>query len=123
MKTTPRTLVQTSAGMLVAAIFAAAAVAGPGPQYWQQMDSFRTDKAAKQKTEPRPAAAKCEGCKSTPIWVANDRAPAGKGAPSVRAGGSEHSCSRCAGNVATQSGKVKDGMTRAAPCTAMACCK
>jgi hypothetical protein len=106
----------------VSGIFAAAAIAGPGPQYWNRPATKPAPKPEAAKTEA-PVAAKCDGCKTTPIWVSNNREPAGKGVPGARVVGSTHSCARCTGTVAAQNGKVKDGMTHNAGCGPLLCCK
>jgi hypothetical protein len=121
MKT--RTLIRTSVGLFASGVFAAAVSAGPSPQYWHQMERIRAENAAKQKTDAPSKVVKCEGCNTNPIWTANDRTPAGKGAPGARVVGYTHSCARCTGAVVTEKGKAKDGMTRAAACEAMQCCK
>ena len=115
MKTT-RNLIRSSVGIIVSGFFAAAVFAGPGPQYWNRP-------AAKPLKSEAPTAAKCEGCKTTPIWGPSDRSPAGKGAPSARVIGTKHECARCAGAVASEHGKAKDSMTRDALCGSMLCCK
>src|SRR5688572_24929035 len=116
MKTTPN-LMRSVAGIIVSGFFAAAALAGPGPQFWNRPAA---------KPAPKPDAtttAKCEGCKTTPIWAPSDRSPAGKGAPSARVIGTKHECGRCAGTLTREHGKMKDGMTRDAACVPIGCCK
>jgi hypothetical protein len=119
MKT--RTLIRTSVGLFAGGLFAAATLAGPGPQYWQQMEKIRAENAVKRKAEP--SAVNCAGCKTTPIWSVNDRGPASKGAPGGRVVGSTHTCTGCTGSVVTENGKTKNGMTHAAACGSMQCCK
>ena len=122
---TYRNLIQISVGCAVSGIIAAVAFAGPGPQYWNRSAPTPKAKAeaeAVTKTEA-PVAGKCDGCKTTPIWVVSDRGPAGKGIPGARIVGSTHSCARCTGTLATQNGKVKDGMTHNAGCGPLLCCK
>ena len=129
MKMTPRILIPSSLGFLVSSMFAAALLAGPGPQYWIRPtapSAPKTEAAAKAGSAPKAemsAAAKCEGCKTTPIWVINDRGPAGKGVPGVRIVGSQHSCTRCVGTNVTEHGKVKSAMTPSAVCGPLLCCK
>ena len=118
-----RTLMRTSLGLFTSGLFAAAALAGPPPQFWNRpaaKPAAQVDAPAKVET---PAPAKCDGCERTPIWVSNDRSPAGKGAPAARVVGSKHSCSRCTGVTTAQNGKVKNNMTHAAGCAALLCCK
>jgi hypothetical protein len=95
-------------------LFAAAAFAGPGPQLGSRS-------AAKPAPKAEAPAAKCEGCKTTPIWAPGDRSPAGKGA-FVRVVGTKHECTRAAGIVASEPVKVKDRMTRDVGLS-VRCCK
>jgi hypothetical protein len=123
MKMSPRILVQSSVGFLVSGVLAAALVAGPGPQYWNRPAAASAPKSeAAQKVET-PAASKCEGCKTTPIWVVSDRGPAGKGVPGTRVVGSQHSCARCTGTNTVEHGKVKNAMIPNAMCGPLLCCK
>jgi hypothetical protein len=119
---TQRTLIRSTVGIFVSGILAAAALAGPGPQYWNRPATKPAPKSEAPKVEP-PVVAQCEGCKTTPIWVSSNRHPAGKGSPRARVVGSTHSCTYCTGTVAAQNGKVKDGMTHDAGCGALLCCK
>lgn len=118
-----RTLIQTSVACAVSGFFAAVAFAGPGPQYWNRPAPKPAPKVEGAPTTEAPVTGKCDGCKTTPIWVVSDRGPAGKGVPGARIVGSIHSCARCTGTVATQNGKVKDGMTHNAGCGPLLCCK
>jgi hypothetical protein len=63
-----------SLGLFISAVFASHAIAGPGPQYWQQQDKIRAENAAKAKApvaEPaKPAAAPthlCAGATVVPV--------------------------------------------------------
>lgn len=120
MKT--RTLIHTSIGIFATGVFAVAAFAGPGPQYWRQMEKARTENAAKEKANPPAANATCADCKTTPIWAPGDRGPAGKG-PLHRVIGTSHACAGCAGKIATENGKTKSDMTYRSDCAKLACCK
>jgi hypothetical protein len=129
MKMTLRMIVQSSVSLLVSSVFAAALLAGPGPQYWIRPTVASAPKAAaapKAGVAPKaevPVVAKCDGCKTTPLWVVSDRGPAGKGVPGTRVVGSQHSCTRCVGINATEHGKVKSVMTPSAACGPLLCCK
>lgn len=114
MKT--NTLLRTSMGILAGGFFAAVALAGPSPQYWNRP-------AAKPAVVKANEAAKCGGCQTTPIWTSTERAPAGKGAPAARITGYAHACNGCAGQIATNNGKTTTDMKHGAGCATMACCK
>lgn len=126
MKT--RSLIRTAAATLVSGFVAAATLAGPGPQYWQQTEKVRAEHVAKHKAEApaKPAqhpTNRCESCRTTPLWAANDRGPAGKGIPGTRVSGYSHSCSGCVGTNVTEYGKTKSEMKHAATCVTLGCCK
>lgn len=115
MKTTPSNWTRTSLGLLASIIMAGSALSGPSPQ-------FSTVPAAK--VQPKVAAkAKCDGCKTTPIWAPGDRSPAGKGAPAARVVGTKHECTYCAATVVREKGSVKDTMVHKAPCQDLLCCR
>jgi hypothetical protein len=120
MKT--QTLLRTLVGISASGLLAAAAFAGPGPQFWNRPAATSAPKPDAPKTEV-PATAKCDGCKTTPIWVFNDRGPAGKGTPAARVVGKKHECVRCTGALANESGKVKNNMAHNAVCGPLLCCK
>ena len=129
MKISPRILVQGSVTLLVSGALAAALMAGPGPQYWNRPtppSAPKAQAAPETRVAPKaalPVAAKCEGCKTTPIWVVSDRGPAGKGVPGTRVVGSQHSCTRCVGTNTVEHGKVKNTMIPNAVCGPLLCCK
>jgi hypothetical protein len=120
MKT--RTLIRLSVGIVASGLFVAAALAGPGPQYWAKSPAKPAEKPAPPKMDEHPTG-KCDGCKTTPIWVVSDRGPAGKGVPGARVTGYAHSCSGCGGKIAMENGKTKAEMKHSAGCTALVCCK
>ena len=119
MKT--RTLIRTSLGILAGGFFAAAALAGPGPQYWNKTALKPADKPAPVKMDEHPTG-KCDGCKTTPNWVVGDRGPAGKGV-GLRVAGYSHSCTGCVGKIVTENGKTKGDMKHAPGCATLICCK
>lgn len=120
MKT--RTLIRTSVGILASGLFAAAALAGPGPQYWNKSTPKPAEKPALVKMEEHPTG-KCDGCKTTRVWSINDRGPAGKGVPGARVSGNSHSCTGCMGKNAMENGKTKTDMKHSDGCAKLVCCK
>ena len=114
-------LFRTSVGIIASGLFVAAALAGPGPQFWNRPAPAPKSEAPAKPETPPPA--KCDGCKTTKIWEHTSTGPAGKGTTSARVVGSRHSCSRCAGTITSQSGKVNDTMTHATACAPLFCCK
>lgn len=119
---TSRTLIRTSVVIIASGLFAAGALAGPGPQYWNRPAAKSAPKSETAPKAEAPVAGKCDGCKTTPIWAAGDRSPAGKG-PYQQVIGKKHECGRCAGAVATERGTVKNTMTHNAGCGPLLCCK
>ncbi len=119
MKT--RTLIRTSFGIIASGLLAAAALAGPGPQYWNKTTSKPAEKPAPVKMDEHPTG-KCDGCKTTPIWVNGDRGPAGKGV-GLRVAGYSHSCKGCVGTLTTENGKTKADMKHAEGCAKLVCCR
>jgi len=117
-----RTLLGTSATIFASGLFTAAALASPGPQYWNRLAVKPAPKPEASTKAETPVAGKCDSCKTTPIWVAGDRSPAGKG-PFHQVIGKKHECGRCAGAVATARGAVKDTMKHNAGCGPLLCCK
>jgi hypothetical protein len=115
MKT--RTLTRTSFGIIASSLIAAAALAGPGPQYWNRPAAMKADTVKKD----GPVPAKCDGCKTAPIWVMGDKAPAGKGV-GLHVVGKKHECSRCTGAVVTENGRVKSDMKHNTACGPLLCC-
>jgi hypothetical protein len=116
-----RTLLRTSVAIIAGGLFAAAALAGPGPQYWNKTAPKPTEKPAPVKMDEHPSD-KCGGCKTSPIWVVGDRGPAGKGV-GLRVSGYSHSCTACSGALTTENGKAKSDMKHAAGCAKLVCCK
>ncbi len=89
--------------MIASSLFAALALAGPGPQYWNKTAPKPAEKAAPVKMDEHPTG-KCGGCKTSPTWAVGDRGPAGKGI-GVRVAGYSHSCTGCStGTMTTENG-------------------
>jgi hypothetical protein len=110
-------------GLLASSILGTAAIAGPGPQFWNR-PAAKSAQAAESASKSNPASpAKCDACKTSPIWGTNNREPAGKGAAGARLLGSRHECARCPGVVTMEKNQVNDRMTHNAACSQMLCCK
>ncbi len=112
-----RTLLRTSVAIIAGGFFAAAALAGPGPQYRNGTAS----KPAPFTMDEHPTS-QCGGCKTSPIRVVGDRGPAGKGV-GLRVSGYSHSCSGCSVTMTAENGKAKSDMKHAAGCAKLVCCK
>ena len=120
MKT--RTLIHASLGIVASGFFAAAMLAGPGPQYWNRPAPKPAEKPAAVAMNEHPTG-KCDSCKATPIVTVSDRGPAGKGIPGTRVTGYSHSCNGCVGRIAVETGQTKASMKHAAGCATLLCCK
>ncbi|MCX6955729.1 MAG: hypothetical protein NTV51_26595 [Verrucomicrobia bacterium] len=103
------------AAFLASLGFAAIALAGPGPQYW--------NRPAPSAPAAKPAPASCGGCATTTPSLSGDRGPNGRGAHDAAIAQSMHSCSLCSGAVTTTHSQTKDTMVRAAACGTLACCR
>lgn len=116
MKTTSsRSAFAVLAATLALGTFAAVALAGPGPQYW--------NKAPSPAPAAKTAAVACGGCSDTTQWKISDRGPSGKGVPGASVANRTHGCTSCSGDIVRSSVQTKDTMTRAAACGTMACCR
>jgi hypothetical protein len=119
MKT--QTLLRTSSALFVGSLLAAAAIAGPGPEYWNKVRPTPAAKPVPVKMDEHPAG-QCNGCKTTPNWVMGDRGPAGKRV-GLRVVGYSHACTGCTGTITTANGQAKSDMKHAAGCATLVCCK
>lgn len=119
---TSRTVIRASLGLLASGLFAAAALAGPGAQYWSRSAPKLNPKAQTATTEG-PAAGKCSDCKTTRVWSVSDRGIAGKGVPGTKVTGKRHECARCTGSIVSNQGKLRNSMVHDAACAPALCCK
>ena len=122
--------------------------AGPGPQYWAQMEQIRAENAAKAKAvtaavvpAAKPVAAvptakstavvpaakpadtpamACAHCKTKVLEEFSFTNVSGKIAPHSTVIGKSHSCDGCSGIVTVARGKVTDEMKRNCPICAKA---
>ena len=108
----------STTGALALAAFVTAAMAGPGPQFWNR------PQPTNRETKSTPAAAaKCDGCKESVRWTISDRGPAGKGVPGSSIASRSHTCGSCTGTILNEKGAVKDGMAHGNACARLQCCK
>jgi hypothetical protein len=110
------------------------AFAGPGPQYWTQMEQIRAENAVKAKAKRTAAvpvksadtpAVACPHCKTKVLEEFSFTNVSGKIAPHSTVIGKSHSCEGCSGVVVAVRGKVTDEMKRNCPICATAgpnCC-
>ena len=110
---------------LVLAAGLTSAIAGPGPQYWQQQDKIRAENAAKaqaaQTARPAdPPAMACASCKTTKVEEFSAMNVSGKYAPHYTTIGSKHECASCGGAVATVRGRTTNDMKANCPICAKA---
>ena len=123
-------------GVALAIGLSISAFAGPGPQYWTQMEQIRAENAAKAKaatTAEVPAAKPadtpamaCAHCKTTPIteYRPSDFGPRVLG--HFERVGTKHSCKGCTGSITSVGGKLTDEMKRSCPIctkTGPTCCR
>lgn len=123
-----RTLGLGSALALIAGI-TNSAYAGPGPQYWQQMEQLRAANAARKaavKTDSaKPAAMACAACKTSIVTEYSTRNVSGKFAPHFMPVGTKHECAACVGAITKVRGKTTNEMKANCPTCAKAgpgCC-
>lgn len=105
------------------------AFAGPGPQYWQQMEQIRAANAAKKTAAAQtqqPAAAPAMACPSCKTKIHEEVVQPNvvdKTRPRVVKVGVRHYCDSCKGTITRVSGRVSDEMQRNhAACATTSCC-
>lgn len=125
MKTTLQTALGWGSVFALVAGFTSTAIAGPGPQYWTQMEKTRAENAAKAKAAASAAKAEvatmaCASCKTTMVEEFSFTNVSGKIAPHYLRIGSKSECSACGGAVVTVRGKTTDEMKSNCPICAKA---
>jgi hypothetical protein len=94
------------------------AFAGPGPQYWQQMQLHQdqatatTSVAAPAKTAPNAGCSKCETQVVQQFSAGN---VSGKSAQHSSTVGAKHTCANCGGTITTINGKTSNQMMENCP--------
>lgn len=126
MKTITQKILGWGSGLVLVAGLTTSAIAGPGPQFWQQQEQLRAQNAAKAKAAAavaKPAdtpAMACAACKTTKVEEFSAMNVSGKYAPHYTTIGAKHECSACGGAVATVRGKTTNDMTANCPICAKA---
>lgn len=126
MKTITQNILGWGSALVLAAGLTSAAIAGLGPQYWQQQEQLRAQNAAKAKSaalvaKPADASAMaCASCKTTDVRDAKYVGPGGKGHYEWVTVGTKHSCSACGGAVTTVRGNTTNDMMANCPICAKA---
>ena len=126
MKTTTQKIIGWGSGLVLVAGLTASAVAGPGPQSWQQQEKLRAENAARAKAAAQPAksadtpAMTCANCKTSDIVQHRPSAAGGKVPARDDKIGTKHTCSACDGAVTTVRDNTTNDMT--ANCPVCAAC-
>ena len=126
MKTSTQKILGWGSALVLVAGLTSTAIAGPGPQFWQQQDKIRSENAAKAKAAAQAAkpadtpAMACASCKTTDVRDSKYVGPGGKGHMEWFTVGTKHSCSACGGAVTTVRGKTTNDMTANCPICAKA---
>jgi hypothetical protein len=124
MKTTLKNALGWGSVFALVAGFSSTAMAGPGPQYWQQMEKIRAENTAKAHaaTPAATPAAKpaCVSCKTDAIREFRPSALSGKIPDRYVTIGSKHECAACGGAITTVRGKTTDDMKSNCPICAKA---
>lgn len=125
MKMTLKNILRWDSALALVAGFTATAIAGPSPQYWQQMEILRAENAKKPQsfapaTKPAETAMPCGNCKTTKVEDFSATNISGKLAPHYTVVGAKHECATCGGAMATVRRKTTDDMTGNCPICAKA---
>lgn len=117
MKTNTQKILGWGSALILVAGLVSNAIAGPGPQFWQQQDKIRAENAAKAKAAAQAAmpadkpAMACASCKTTDVRDSKYVSPGSKGHVEWTTIGTKHSCSACGGAVTSVRGKTTNDMT------------
>lgn len=121
MKTITQQILGWGSALVLVAGLTSSALAGPGPQYWQQQDKIRAENAAKAKAAAptvKPAdtpAMACASCKTEAVREFRSSQAGGKVPARFYTVGTKHSCSACGGAVTTVRGTTTNDMTANCP--------
>lgn len=125
MKTSTHKILGWGSALVLIAGFVTSAIAGPGPQYWQQQEQIRAAnakaKAAAVAAQPKAIAVMaCGNCKTSVVEEFSALNVSGKYAPHYTPIGARHECASCGGAVATVRGKTTNDMKANCPICAKA---
>lgn len=126
MKTITQKILGWSSALVLVAGLTSSAVAGPGPQFWQQQEQLRAQNAAKAKIAAPAAtpadnpAMACASCKTIDVTQSRPSGAGGKVAARNDKIGTKHSCTACGGAVTTVRGNTTNEMTANCPICAKA---
>jgi hypothetical protein len=81
-----------SVGLVISLLFASNALAGPGPQYWQQQDKIRAENAAKRAAT---ATHLCAGAQTVPVTTMKPAWSNGRGPLTKVQVGTKTVCRMC----------------------------
>ena len=128
MKTNLNKILGWGSVLALVAGFTSTALAGPGPQFWQQQDKVRAENAAKAKAAApvdAPAVA-CASCKTSDVTEFRSSQAGGKVPGRYDKIGTKHECAMCGGATTTVRGKTTSDMKANCPVCAevtRTCCK
>jgi hypothetical protein len=126
MKTITQKILGWGSAYVLVAGLTSSAVAGPGPQFWQQQEQLRAQNAAKAKAAAQAAtptdasAMACAACKTIAVREFHAGNAGGKVPARDEVVESKHTCTACGGTVTTVHGKTTSDMTVNCPICAKA---
>ncbi len=126
MKTITLKVLGWGSALVLVAGLTSSAIAGPGPQFWQQQDKIRAENAAKAKAAAQAAkpaetpAMACANCKTTKVEEFSGTNGPGRFAPHYTVIGTKHECASCGGAVTTVRGNATNDMKANCPICAKA---
>jgi hypothetical protein len=126
MKTITQRILGWGSALVLVTGLTSSAIAGPGPQFWQQQEQLRAENAARAKdaaatAKPADASAMaCVSCKTDAVREYRSSQAGGKVAARFDTVGSKHACSACGGALTTVRGNTTNDMTSNCPICAKA---
>ena len=126
MKTITQKILGWGSALVLVAGLTSSAIAGPGPQFWQQQEQMRAQNAAKAKAAAQAAkpadtpAMACAACTTTAVREFHAGNAGGKVPARDEVVGSKHTCTACGGAVTTVHGNTTNDMKANCPICAKA---